>query len=302
MSKDEERLRILGMIDSGLITADEAIVLLKALSERSEALPETASAPAVPPPEGEAAETQPPAASQEGSGGMEAETPAAGQEVSPAEAVSKVEEVPNAFKASTAAAPAPEVPGGAASQNEASTAETPSEAGPSAPEEPLTPEEPPAPEEPPQEFPGPDPAMLRYRRWWWIPMWVGVFITVIGATFMYLSYHSGGLGFWFACSWFPFLLGVLVLALAWASRNARWLHVRIHQKEGQRPQNINISFPIPIRLTAWFFRTFRGRIPGLDRTGVDDAILALEKVSPDTPFFVQVDEGDDGEKVEVYIG
>jgi hypothetical protein len=35
---------------------------------------------------------------------------------------------------------------------------------------------------------------------------------------------------------------------------------------------------------------------------LDEAILALDKISPDQPFYVKVDEGDSGEKVEVYIG
>ena len=267
MSMDDERLRILEMIENKLITADEGIALLKALADRGQSLPEVASqtdesAGIIPAAPGEVPSDQ------------------VGAELGP-ETVSNDNPPPSAAEAPSEQA----VPEASSSVNE-----------PAAEEEPLTPEEPPA------EEPKPDPGMLRFRSWWWIPMWVGVFITIVGATFMYLSYHSSGFGFWFACSWFPFLLGVLVLALAWGSRSARWLHVRVHQKEGERPQNINISLPIPIRLTAWFFRTFGDRIPGLKNTGVDEVILALEKTSRDTPFYVQVDEGEDGEKVEVYIG
>ena len=151
--------------------------------------------------------------------------------------------------------------------------------------------------------PGLDASARKWRSWWWIPLWVGVGITVISAALMYWAYDSNnGFGFWFACTWFPFLLGVAVMALAWASRTARWLHVRVHQKEGERPRKIAISMPIPIRFTAWLVRLFRPHIPNVEGVNIDEMILALEKTSPDTPMFVQVDEGENGERVEVYIG
>lgn len=143
----------------------------------------------------------------------------------------------------------------------------------------------------------------KWRRWWWVPLWVGVGITVISAGLMYWAYAAkDGFGFWFACTWFPFLLGVAIMALAWASRTARWLHVRVHQAEGEKPRNIAISLPLPIRFTAWLVRIFRPHIPKAEGVNIDEMILALEKTSPDAPMFVQVDEGEDGERVEVYIG
>ena len=142
----------------------------------------------------------------------------------------------------------------------------------------------------------------KWRRWWWIPVWVGVGITLVGAMLMFWAWQSGGYGFWFACSWFPFLLGILVMVAAWAARSARWLHVRVHQKLGKSPQKIAISLPIPLRLTAWFFRKFGHHIPNLEVTGLDEVIIALERTSPDTPFYVEVNKGEDGERVEVYIG
>jgi hypothetical protein len=159
---------------------------------------------------------------------------------------------------------------------------------------------------PPSQPSGPPPDLgkdaRRWRNYWWIPLWIGVGITAISALFMYLAYESSGFGFWFACTWFPFLIGVAVMALAAGSRTARWLHVRIKQSPGEHPQNISFSFPIPIRITAWFLRTFRHTIPGLDEVpDMDEMFKALENVSPETPFYVQVDE-DDGERVEVYIG
>ena len=150
----------------------------------------------------------------------------------------------------------------------------------------------------------PDPAEIRkWKRWWVVPLWIGAGITVIGGLLMYWAFSASGFGFWFACAWFPFLLGVAVLALAWGSRTSPWLHVRVHQKPGEKPEKIAISFPIPIRLTAWGLRTFGHHLPNMDATGLDEIILALgDTADAATPFFVDVDEGEGGERVQVFIG
>jgi hypothetical protein len=155
----------------------------------------------------------------------------------------------------------------------------------------------------------PDPAppsaeeIKRWKRWWVIPLWIGAGITVIGGLLMYWAFSANGFGFWFACAWFPFLLGVALLALAWSSRTAPWLHVRVHQAPGEKPQRIAISLPIPVHLTAWGLRTFGHHIPNIEGTNLDEVILALKDVSKDgTPLFVDVDEGEDGERVQVFIG
>lgn len=145
--------------------------------------------------------------------------------------------------------------------------------------------------------------MNKWKRWWVIPFWIGAGITVIGGTLMYLAYSGSGFGFWFACAWFPFLLGVAVLALGWGSRTTPWLHVRVHQAPGERPQNIAISFPIPIRLTAWGLRIFGHRIPHMEGTNLDEIVRALKDVTKDgTPLFIDVNEEEDGEHVQVFIG
>ena len=150
----------------------------------------------------------------------------------------------------------------------------------------------------PNEF---DSEIKKWRRWWWVPLTIGIGITVVSGLLMFLAYQNSSY-FWFGCLWVPLLLGVLVISLAAASRTTRWLHVRIHQEPGEWPKTIAISLPIPIRFTAWIFRIFKPHIDGMDKANLDEVILALEKTSPDQPLYVKVDEGDSGEKVEVYIG
>lgn len=143
----------------------------------------------------------------------------------------------------------------------------------------------------------------RWKRWWFIPFWIGVAITVIAGALMFWAFSASGFGFWFACTWFPFLLGVAAMALAWGSRNTAWLHVRIQQKPGETPQRIAISFPLPLRLGAWGLRTFGHFIPNMDASSLDGIVLALGEAAKDgTPFYVDVDEGENGEKVQVFIG
>ena len=165
----------------------------------------------------------------------------------------------------------------------------------------------PAPDAPPPaaEPSPPVPDMGKWRQWWLIPLWIGLAITVCGGLVMYWAYAVGGFNFWFACATLPFIFGVLVTALASASRTSRWIHVRVNRGEAadDGPKNIRISFPLPIRLAAWFLRVFAPFIPKLRDTGVDELILALEdSTSPENPLFVDVHEGEGGERVQVYIG
>ncbi len=147
-----------------------------------------------------------------------------------------------------------------------------------------------------------DAGIKRWRRWWWLPLTIGLIIVVGSGLGMFFAYQASGLGFWFACLWFPLLLGVIIISLAAASRTTRWLHVRIHQEPGEWPQTIAISLPLPIRFLAWILRVFGRYIPNMEKTNLDEVILALNKTSPDQPLYVKVDEGTSGEKVEVYIG
>jgi hypothetical protein len=146
-----------------------------------------------------------------------------------------------------------------------------------------------------------------WKNWWLVPFWIGIVIMGLGAMMMYLGYEAAHYGITFWLAWIPFSLGVVILALSWQSRLAHWLHVRVHQAAGDKPQNINISLPLPLGLAGWFLRNFSHLIPGLrDQkfTGQDlaEMISGLEKsVSSDNPFYVHVQEND-GQEVEVFIG
>lgn len=143
----------------------------------------------------------------------------------------------------------------------------------------------------------------KWRSWWVYPFWVGVGITVIGALLMVQAVQASGIGAGFVCAGVPFTVGLIVLILAWQSRSARWLHLRVQQRPGERPQKIAISFPLPLRLTAWFLRTFRSRIPGMPEQNLDEILAAVgTSATPENPIYIEVNDEEDGEKVQIYIG
>jgi hypothetical protein len=145
------------------------------------------------------------------------------------------------------------------------------------------------------------PDIEGWKRWWQIPLAIGVALIVLGSGLMASAVQASGIGFGFLCATLPLALGVVLAAAAWGSRSARWLHVRIRTGQASWPRAIAISIPIPIRLTAWALRTFRPDIPPLRGTSLDELILALESTSADAPLYVEVDEGG-GERVQVFIG
>jgi hypothetical protein len=156
-----------------------------------------------------------------------------------------------------------------------------------------------------------DPRIARVkstaRRLWQVPLWIGVAIIVLSALGMYGIMQGPGMNFWFYCLTAPLLLGVLIIAAAAGSRKARWIFVDVQQKPGDRPERIFLGFPLPLKFAAWFLRTFKHTIPELDKklgkTSTDEIIEAVEGgLDGDTPLIVNVDEGDDGERVKVYIG
>jgi hypothetical protein len=145
--------------------------------------------------------------------------------------------------------------------------------------------------------------MQKWRRWWTIPLWIGVGVTVLGGVLMYWAMQASGLNFWFGCASLPFALGVLVIVLAFQSRTSPWLHLRVRQGPSQWPQQIAFSFPIPARPTVWFLRSFGRRIHGLNDASLDEVIQAVgETANSENPIYIRVDDDEDGEQVEIYIG
>jgi hypothetical protein len=151
----------------------------------------------------------------------------------------------------------------------------------------------------------PDPEIKKTvdnaRKLWMIPLWIGVLITTFGSWVMYRNIHPSNISAWFYCLGLPiFIFGVLIIILGYSSKNARWLFVSVKQKPGDFPKKILIGFPLPLGLTSWFLRNFGHKIEGLGDVPIDLIFEAIQHSSD--PMVVKVDEGDDGDRVLVYIG
>lgn len=137
---------------------------------------------------------------------------------------------------------------------------------------------------------------------WLIPLYIGLGIFVCGALAAFPAYTSSGSWIFAVCGWPLFLIGLLTMLAAYAARTSRWIHIRVTNVDGSK-RNIRLSFPIPLRLSAWALKIASRFVPKLKETKVDELIVALnEGVTRDQPLFVDVQEGDDGERVQVYIG
>ena len=133
---------------------------------------------------------------------------------------------------------------------------------------------------------------------------IGVVFTVLSAWAMFSIQNKTGLNFWFFCMSMPLFLGIVLMALGASSRTSRWLYVNVDRSHAEDwPKNITVAFPLPLGFAAWFLRNFGGSISGLKNTNVDEIVQAIALAKNITePLIVNVDEGDGGEKVQVFIG
>lgn len=151
-----------------------------------------------------------------------------------------------------------------------------------------------------------DEVRLRAHRFSGVFLWIGILTTIFSAWWMFGIQQNSGLNFWFYCLGLPLTFGIVMTALGAGSRTSRWLYVnvdRTRSMDQDGPRKISLAFPLPLGFAAWFLRAFGGRIEGLKNTNVDDVVqaIALAKNIRD-PLIVNVEDNEDGERVQVFIG
>jgi hypothetical protein len=140
-----------------------------------------------------------------------------------------------------------------------------------------------------------------WRGLWTPPFLLGLFLTLVSINWMVLGLASAGLGWGFWLSFFPLALGILLMWAGWEMRKARWLHLRIRQRPGQRPAVIAISLPLPIGFTRWVVQHFGKFSPQVNGQDVGDFLDEFDQaIATDGPMHVYVDN-EDGEQVEIWI-
>ena len=121
---------------------------------------------------------------------------------------------------------------------------------------------------------------------------------VVGGGFLVAAVHGWGIASgWLVCGWVLFALGVLGLGLGWWLQRAHWMSLRINEQGGRR---LSLALPLPLGLAAGVLRVAHPFVPQLQRTGVDELLLAVEEELDDgRTILVQIDEGERGEQVRV---
>jgi hypothetical protein len=144
----------------------------------------------------------------------------------------------------------------------------------------------------------------RARHFVTLPLWVGIFLTVLSAWGIYSIQQNAGMNFWFFCLLFPLLLGVLLIALGASGQSSKWLYVNVDRRNTEDwPRTITLAFPLPLGLTAWFLRNFGHNIRGMKNTSVDEIIQILDATGKSgAPLIINASDNEDGEQVQVYIG
>lgn len=144
----------------------------------------------------------------------------------------------------------------------------------------------------------------RARRWAMIPLWAGIVITIFSAWGIYEILNDFGTSYWWICLLFPLFLGILLIALGAGGPNSRWLYVNVDRQYAEDwPRTITFGFPLPLGLASWFLRNFGHSVHGLGNTNVDDIIRILDATGKsDGPLIVNVNDDDEGERVQVFIG
>jgi hypothetical protein len=146
----------------------------------------------------------------------------------------------------------------------------------------------------------PATSMMEERQWW--AWWLVPFsLGLAGAAAGYGLSQLGGA--WWICAGPLLVVGTLVMVISILTSQSPWVHVRVYTGQDSWPRRIAISLPLPLKFTAQLLRWFSPRIKGLDRTMVDELIIALEgNLSSKEPIIIEVDEGESGERVEVFLG
>jgi len=154
--------------------------------------------------------------------------------------------------------------------------------------------------------PTPPPDMDRFRRFWQIPFFfafAALLISALGLRSLYQS-TEGAITFWFACVWSIFILMLVLTLLAFFSRQATWVHVRVNEKEGR---SIAISLPLPLGLAGWGLNMARGFVDEDRQRTIDMAVDFLDaarqnlRATESDPLAIDIDDAD-GDSVQVYVG
>lgn len=142
----------------------------------------------------------------------------------------------------------------------------------------------------------------RAQRFISFALWGGVGFTVLAAYWLFALVQKSNYGLWFVCAWFPLLLGIFLVALSTGGMDARWVYVNIQQGKDEWPQHITFGSPVPLGLLGWVLRNFGHKIRDRHNMEIDEMLAMISTATRDSPLVVNVQDDEDGDSVQVYIG
>jgi hypothetical protein len=134
---------------------------------------------------------------------------------------------------------------------------------------------------------------------WQIVFGAGAAVIAGGGLLLARAYTREGLP-GLTSGWVLFTLGLVVLGLGWWLRRARWFTLRVREPKGRA---LTIALPLPLGFVIWLLQLARFFVPQIQELEVDHMLLALrDELQADRPLVINVDEGADGDQIEVYFG
>lgn len=136
----------------------------------------------------------------------------------------------------------------------------------------------------------------RSQGWWWVvSLAAGVVMTGMGAWMVVLG------NWWWLGAVPALVLGVALMTAGALGRGGPWLEVG--WRGPGRCGAVRFRLALPLRLVARVLR-FSGRwTRWLDRTALDELVVALEQGMGEAgPLMVEVEHGETGESIRVRLG
>ena len=134
---------------------------------------------------------------------------------------------------------------------------------------------------------------------WQSVLAIGITVLVVGGFLLgrvYGGEATGGL----ALGWVLFGLGVLLTILGWWLRRARWLAIRVREADGA---TFRLAVPLPLGLAAAAVRVGSRFVPQVGEAEAEALAEAIRQdLGGDGVFYVHVDEGETGDRVDLTIG
>lgn len=157
-------------------------------------------------------------------------------------------------------------------------------------------------EDPAEAAPAPEAAEItptppdkpKWAAHWLIPFTSGLLLASAG--FGYTAMAVLGLidRLWLFLTVFVWLMGCILIILAWFSQSSKWLHIKVKNER----ERINISLPLPPSWIAWGLKLARPFIPASNQDVINGIFeIPAEELWADG-FWVEVDELN-GEQVKI---